>query len=171
MIIVYGANCMDKKEKAYGWLKENGVEYEIAEHEAVYTIEEMDRLGLKGKGCVCKNLFLRDAKGKRHFLVSFCGDKTADLKSLGELLGGVRLSFASEERLQKYLNLTKGSVTPLGVMYDTDSAIEVVLDADLEKENRIGVHPCENNATVFMDFADLERIISSNGNKVTVVRI
>ena len=161
---------MGKREDICEWLQEKGVVYELAEHPPVYTIEEMEKLGLCLRGNVCKNLFLRDAKGKRHFLVLISREKQADLKQLGERIG-VRFSFASEERLAKRLNLTKGSVTPLGIYYDREAAVEILVDQDLTGEPRLGVHPCENTATVFLDYRDLERLIRENGNRLTVVKL
>ena len=146
------------------------IDYEITEHPPVYTIDEMKNLGITHKGDVVKNLFLRDAKGKRHFLVLISREKQADLKQLGERIG-VRFSFASEERLAKHLNLAKGSVTPLGIYYDRKAAVEILVDQDLAGEPRLGVHPCENTATVFLDYRDLERLIRENGNRLTVVKL
>jgi Ala-tRNA(Pro) deacylase len=166
----YGETDMDKKTETLQWLNRNGVRYELVEHKAVFTIEEMDAVGVAQYGCVAKNLFLRDAKGKRHFLVSLVGHKSADLRALGERLG-VKLSFASEQRLQQYLNLSKGSVTPLGVLYDRKAAVEVILDAELSEQTRVGVHPCVNTASVFMAYPDLERLLRENGNKVTVLQL
>lgn len=161
---------MDKKTETLQWLDQNCVVYEVLEHPAVYTIEEMDKLGIQEKGHIWKNLFLRDAKGKRHFLVSLDGHKSVDLDRLGALLG-TKLSFASEERLQKYLNLSKGAVTPLGVLYDTAAAVEVILDQDLEGKEPIGLHPCDNTATVFLRYADILRLIKQNGNKLSVIAL
>lgn len=75
-----------------------------------------------------KNLFLRDAKGKRHFLVVLDKDKRADLKALQEQLSCSKLSFASEERLKKHLGLSRGSVTPLGILNDAQGMVELVFD-------------------------------------------
>ncbi len=91
------------KEEIKQNLENKGIQYRILEHPAVYTMAEMEQLGIFREGRVCKNLFLRDQKGKQHFLVSLPEEKQVDLKDLGEKLGGQRLSFASEERLQKYL--------------------------------------------------------------------
>ena len=102
------------KEEVKVFLKEKGIPFRWVEHKAVYTIEEMEELGLEKMEETAKNLFLRDQKGKNHFLVVIRADKQANLKELGEKLGGVRLSFASEERLEKYLGLKKGAVTPFG---------------------------------------------------------
>ena len=159
-----------KRADILRWLEETGTAYEMVEHDAAYTIEEMDAVLHCGKGEVCKNLFLRDQKGKRHFLVSFCFDKQADLKKLGEHIGS-KLSFASEERLEKHLNLTKGSVTPLGVFYNRENTVEVYLDSDLETFGTVGVHPCDNTATVFLSFADLVRLIRESGNPLTITKL
>ena len=102
----------DVRKKVYEALDKMNIKYEVVEHEPVYTMEDMDRLGLTKKGTLCKNLFLRDAKGKRHFLVTADENTKVDLKSLGKKLGAGNLSFASEERLEKYLGLKQGSVTP-----------------------------------------------------------
>ncbi|MEA4854064.1 MAG: prolyl-tRNA synthetase associated domain-containing protein [Christensenella sp.] len=161
---------MANKEEILEWLAQNSVAYEIMAHEPVMTIEDMERDGICRCGNVCKNLFLRDGKGKRHFLVCVGKDKTVDLKKLGEAVGA-RLSFASEERLEKYLNLKKGAVTPLGIFYDKDAAVEVYFDRDLVGEKRLGVHPGVNTATVFLDCADVRRLVEANGNRFTLLAL
>lgn len=152
-------------------LEELSIPYKLTEHEAVFTIGQMEGLHLGEYGHVAKNLFLRDAKGKRHFLITLCGDKQADLKTLGAKLGGVRLSFASEERLERLLKLKKGAVTPLGSINDEANAVEIILDMDLEKKERIGVHPNENTATVWLSYPELCRYIESCGSSFTRLEI
>ena len=124
---------MSDRSAALARLDALGVAYELSEHPAVFTIEDMEQLGLTGSGTVCKNLFLRDAKGRRHFLVVIPGNCRADLKSIETQLGSTRLSFASAERLQRYLGLIGGEVTPLGIINDPDAAVEVVFDRQLKK--------------------------------------
>ena len=139
----------EQKQRVYDALNKLGIKYEVVEHEPVHTMEDMDRLGLPEKGTLCKNLFLRDAKGKRHFLIT-CGENTkVDLKSLGRQLGAGNLSFASEERLEKYLGLKQGSVSPFGLMNDKN----------LSKCKSLGIHPLENTATVFLSFKDLDKFL------------
>jgi len=104
---------MDVQERVFERLNALNIKYEVVNHPAVFTIEEMDSLGITLNGDVCKNLFLRDEKGKRHFLVVLSKDKKADLKNIQKQLGSTRLSFASAERLEKYLKLKKGEVIPL----------------------------------------------------------
>ena len=132
---------MNRQKKVFQLLDELNIEYEVTNHPAAFTIEEMDQLNLSQYGHVCKNLFLRDAKGARHFLVVLSKDKKADLVSLQAQLGCSKLSFASEARLEKYLQLQKGSVTPLGVINDVSRSVEVVFDDTLPARQRLGVPP------------------------------
>ena len=152
-------------------LKELGIQYELIEHKAVFNMEEMDALGkdfFKG-ATICKNLCLRDQKGKRHFLVTMKEEKQANLAEIAKSCLATKLSFASEERLKKYLNLTPGAVTPLAIINDEQKAVEVILDKDLFKEEKIGVHPGVNTATVIISPADLEKYIKANGNKLKMM--
>lgn len=162
---------MSAQEKVFEKLKELNVKYEVMNHPAVFTIEEMDALNITEQGDVCKNLFLRDEKGKRHFLVVLDKDKKADLKDIQKQLGSTRLSFASAERLDKYLKLQKGEVTPLGVINDEEGSVEVVFDNDLIGKTKLGVHPNDNTATVWISFEDLKKVIDHNGNKIKYLNI
>ena len=153
----------------YAYLDGMGISYEVEEHAPVFTIDEMWELGIKGS--VCKNLFLRDAKGRQHFLVVLPGDRQADLGALAAALGSSKLSFASEERLMKHLGLTKGSVTPLAVIQDPDHTVQVLLDESLTGMDRLGVHPLVNTATLWISGADLLRFVRSCGNPVKIVSI
>ncbi|MCI5679473.1 MAG: prolyl-tRNA synthetase associated domain-containing protein [Bacteroidales bacterium] len=157
------------KQEIRAFLDEKGFAYEWVEHKAVYTIDEMEALGLEDMEDIAKNLFLRDQKGKRHFLIVIRANKQANLKELGEKLGIGRLSFASEERLEKYMKLKKGSVTPLGVLNDETCAVEVFFDEDFLKMKKIGVHPNENTASVYLETEDLLQIIRQHGNPLEIV--
>ena len=152
------------KRRALDKLTDLGLAWTLTEHEAVYTIEEMERLHLPEGGAVCKNLFLRDYKGKNHYLVVLRKDKRADLQALAALLGSTPLSFASPERLRTRLGVEKGAVTPLGVVNDDGHTVRVILDRDLQKEELLGVHPNVNTATVWLRPAELEAYIRDCGN-------
>lgn len=162
---------MNQREKVFERLDAMGIQYEVMDHPAVFTIEEMENLEVTQYGDVCKNLFLRDEKGKRHFLVVLDKDKKADLKGIQKQLDCTKLSFASEERLCKYLQLSKGEVTPLAIINDPGCAVEVVLDRDLAGRSRLGVHPNDNTATVWLSFDALKKIIEQNGNRLHFVTI
>lgn len=162
---------MDKKQKVFQKLDDLNISYEVVYHPAVFTIEEMDTLGMDDRGDIVKNLFLRDDKGKNHFLVVVEKNKKVDLKKLHNQLGSSRLGFASEERLEKYLQLSKGAVTPFGVINDETCAVNVVFDKDLINRKKLGVHPNDNKATVFISFDDLKRVIECNGNRIIYAEI
>ena len=162
---------MEEKQKVYDKLNSMGIKYEIINHPAVYTIDEMDNLGISEKAEVCKNLFVRDAKGKKHYLIVLCKDKKANLADLAEQIGSTKLSFASDERLDKYLGLKKGAVSPLGIINNITKDVTTVFDKDLVEKKNLGVHPNDNTATVVMTFDDLNRVITENGNAVKFVNI
>ena len=128
-------------------LNELGIHYELDEHEAAFTIEAVIKLGLNKKGMMPVNLFLRDANGKRHFLVIHDGEKQTDLKKLREQIGCSRLSFGSEERLMKHLGLIKGSVSPFGLINNANHDVEVIIDESIQGQKILGFHPNINKYT------------------------
>ena len=119
------------KEATLAWLDEQGIPYEKLEHKAVFTMEEMDEAGISARGGVVKNLFLRDGKGKNHFLVVVPEEKRVNLIDLSAQLCASKLSFASVDRLEKYLGVVQGAVSPLGILNDAEHVVEVVFDRDL----------------------------------------
>lgn len=162
---------MDKKEKVYKYLDELHISYQVSTHPPIYTIEEIEQYDIPDKDKIAKNLFLRNDNGKKHYLLTIRQDKQVDLKSLREKIGSSRLSFASEDRLQKQLGLLKGSVTPLGVINNEDCKVEVYFDCDLVDEERIGVHPNENDATVWISYQDIKKAVESSGNYFATIEI
>ena len=160
------------REKVLNKLNELSINYKEIEHIPVYTIEDMDNLGnIFDNAKICKNLFVRDQKGKRHFLVVLPEEKRAPLSDIAEKIGSTKLSFASEERLMKYLKLEPGSVTPLSVINDETNEVEVVFDEELKKEKLLGVHPCVNTSTILLSPDELEKYIKSNNNKLKYIKI
>ena len=160
----------DQKQRVYDALDKLKIKYEVVEHEPVYTMEDMDRLGLPEKGTLCKNLFLRDSKGKRHFLVTCEEDKKVDLKALGRQLGGGNLSFASEDRLEKYLGLKQGSVTPFGLMNDTEHRVRLLIEREVYEAEYLSCHPCICTSSLKLKTAEvLEKLLPHTGHTVTVV--
>lgn len=160
------------KEKVLNKLKELNINYKEIEHTPVYTIEDMDNLGnIFENAKICKNLFVRDQKGKKHFLVVLPEEKRAPLADIATKIGSTKLSFASEERLMKYLKLEPGSVTPLSVINDETNEVEVVFDEDLKKEEMLGVHPCVNTSTILLTPDSLEKYVTANNNKLKYIKI
>lgn len=162
---------IDKSAAVFEKFAELGIEYERIDHPAIYTMEEMDALGIFEKGIIGKNLFLRDNKGKRHFLVFVYGDKHTDLSAIQDELGIKHVSFGSAERLDKFLGLTKGSVSPLGVINDREAAVEFIIDSDFKNCPCVGVHPNQNTSIVWLSFEDLLKVIKDNGNKIDFIKI
>lgn len=162
---------MNKKEKALKKLDELNIKYRLIDHPPVYTIEEMENLNLEEKGHIVKNLFLKNSNGKKHYLVVLKGDKKADLKSIRHQIESTALSFASEERLKKHLDLLKGAVTPLGIINDEQHCVNIVIDKDLRNQNIIGVHPNVNTSTVFINYNDMIKFINNFGNEILYVNI
>ena len=159
------------KKEVYALLNKKGVSYEAVEHEAVFTMEEMERAGINAHGCICKNLFLRDTKGRQHYLVTVPDERRVDLKWLSASLGTSKLSFASAERLDKYLDVPQGSVSPLGLLNDETASVIFVPDASLAALPAVGVHPNDNTATVWMQADDLVRLVRENGNEMEFVEL
>ncbi|MBE6881903.1 MAG: 4-(cytidine 5'-diphospho)-2-C-methyl-D-erythritol kinase [Ruminococcaceae bacterium] len=166
----YGCS-LDKSASVYNKFSELGIDYERVDHPAVYTMDEMDSLGIFNKGVVGKNLFLRDNKGHRHFLVFVYGDKHTNLAAIESELGIKHVSFGSAERLDKYLGLTKGSVSPLGVINDKNAEVEFIIDKEFADYPCVGVHPNQNTSTVWLTFEDLIKVIKENGNKIDFINI
>ena len=162
---------MTNRQAIINWLDAEGIRYTLVEHAPAYDMEDIVAMGIDTHGPVAKNLFLRDSrKGKHHWNVTVLGDARVDLVKLGEAIGE-RLSFASEERLERYLHLKKGEVTPLGVFFDTENAVEVLFYSRLEGCEVIGVHPCDISATVFIAFDDLKRCLERCGNAVGMITL
>ena len=156
---------MNEKEQVLSVLDDLGIAYEVIEHPPVHTMEDMDALGIFTKGEACKNLFLRNANGKIHYVVSMLKDKHPDIQTtLRSQLGSSRLSFGSDERLQKHLGLLPGAVSPFGILNDPAHDVVVALDREILSREYVGFHPNVNTAFVWLRPADLVRFIEAEGN-------
>ena len=160
-----------ERDLVYDKLNELKIKYTVIEHPPVYTIEEMDSLGIFNDVNICKNLFVRNDKGNKHYLIVIRKDKQADLKEISARISESRLSFASEERLLKHLGLKKGEVTPLGIINDEEHSVIILLDKDLDGKKPLGVHPNDNSATVVITFYSLIKYIKHFGNKLNTITI
>ena len=155
---------MTDKEGVLDYLKGEGIEFGIDEHVPVYTIEEMERLDMPNREYIAKNLFVRDDKKRCYCLIVVRKDKTVNLKELRTKIGTRPLSFASEDDLARLLGLTKGAVTPFGILNDESHSVRVVMDSDFLQCPLMGVHPNVNTSTVWISPTDMRRIIESHGN-------
>jgi Ala-tRNA(Pro) deacylase len=151
------------------FLRQHDIAAARHEHPAVMTVEESERLVPKLPGAKTKNLFLRDRKGARHFLVTAPHDIAVDLEALGAALGAGRLGFASPERLRKHLGLTPGAVSLLGLVNDEAGAVEFVIDRSLWEAGAVHAHPLVNTATMVVSHADLERFLAATRHAPRVI--
>jgi Ala-tRNA(Pro) deacylase len=153
------------------FLSEHGIAAARHEHPPVMTVEESLRLVPKLPGAKTKNLFLRDKKGRRHFLVTVPHDVAVDLGALGAALGVSGVGFASAERLQKHLGIKPGSVSLLGLVNDEAHAVEFVIDRSLWDAEAVHAHPLTNTATMVVMHADLERFLGATGHPPRVIDV
>lgn len=161
---------MLNKIKIYELLDSRGIPYAVTEHEAVYNMAELSHVDLPYLEDVAKNLFVRDDKKRNYYLITVKGDKRVDLKAFRNTHGTRPLRLASAEDLAAMLKLDPGSVTPLGLLNDDDSRVSFYLDQEfLQGKGKIGCHPNDNTATVWMDSGDLIRMIEDHGNSVHIV--
>lgn len=159
----------EKEQKVYDLFAELSIEYKRYEHPPVYTVEEANQYWQDIEGAHAKNLFLRNNKGNRHYLVVLEESKNADLKVLSEKLGAGKLSFASERRLLENLGLETGAVSPFGLINDQNRAVVAVVDRELSRFELVNFHPNVNTATVTISYADFEKFLKHCGNELVFV--
>jgi Ala-tRNA(Pro) deacylase len=159
------------EQQVYDTLDRLGIAFARFRHPPVFTVEEAEQYWAGIPAAHCKNLFLRNAKGTRHYLVRLGPSKKADLRALSSRLGDDKLSFASPDRLMRFLHLTPGAVSPFGLIHDSARDVIVVLDADLPGTERVGFHPNVNTATITLPTADFLRFLEARGNVVRRVVI
>jgi Ala-tRNA(Pro) deacylase len=147
------------------------IPYELFEHPPVNTADEAAVQWKAIPGAAVKNLFLRNKKGDRHYLVILGIEKQANLRQLVKVIGDDRLSFGSPERLQKYLAVTPGSVSPLGLIHDSGRAVRVIVDSDLLTVERLIFHPNDNTASLTIAAAGFVKFLEARGNSVRWVSL
>ena len=159
-----------KEMRSYALLDSLGLKYRRVDHEHADTIEACEQVeGLLG--CkICKNLFLTNRQQTDFYLLVMPGEKPFKTKLLSKQIGSARLSFASAEHMEKYLDITPGSVSILGLMNDKGGAVRLLVDRDLLKEEYFGCHPCINTSSLRLKTADvLEKLLPAMGHEPTFV--
>ncbi len=145
----------EKEIEIYNLLDSLEVEYYRTDHEAVMTIsacEEVDQvLGTK----ICKNLFLCNRQKTAFYLLLIPGHKALMTKELSAQIPTSRLSFASGEHMEKYLNVTPGSATVMGLLFDSEKRVQLLIDEELLAEEEFGCHPCVNTSSIKFQTRDL----------------
>lgn len=155
----------------YQFLAEHQVGYQRYDHPAVFTCEEAERLVPDMPAAKTKNLFLRDRKGKRHFLVVVGYEKQVDLAALSKVLPCSRLSMGSPERLKARLGVEPGSVTILALANDANNEVELVFDQPIAEADAVRCHPLVNTATLLLKSPELKRFLEATGHQPTILDV
>ncbi len=161
----------NKKKKVLDTLEKLGISYEIYDHPPAPTVEEASKYWDGIEATHCKNLFFRNHKGNRHYLVIIEYSQVLDIRDLEKNLKQGKISFASEKRMEKYLGLTPGSVSVFGLINDLENHVTLFLDENLKKASRISFHPNINTSSVVISFSDFERFLEWTGNNYEYLKL
>jgi Ala-tRNA(Pro) deacylase len=153
------------------FLKEHAIPFTHQEHAAVFTSEQARLLVPALPGFSAKNLFLRNKKGNRYFLLALADAKTPNLKALAVTLGTSNLSLASPQRLKEVLGITPGAVSLLALVNDSSHLVEVLVDQDLWKADAVQCHPLVNTATLVISIAGLNQFLKLTGHTPRLIAI
>lgn len=150
-------NRLDKEIRVYDFLDKLGIQYQRIDHEAAMTMEACEEidLALGDNTTICKNLFLCNRQETDFYLLLMPGDKPFKTKDLSAQIHSARLSFAKPEYMEKYLDITPGSVSVLGLMNDSEKKVQLLIDEDVMKEPYFGCHPCINTSSLKFTTEDL----------------
>lgn len=169
------ADCegrLDKEIRTYDFLDHLGIAYQRLDHEAAETMEGCREIDEALQATICKNLFLCNRQETQFYLLMMPGDKKFKTKDLSRELGVSRLSFASEENMLRYLDITPGSVSVMGLMNDTGNRVRLVIDEEVLQGTEIGCHPCINTSSIKFATKDLtDKIIPAMHHEFTVVHL
>ena len=155
---------MTKKEQVLQLLAELDISYDIYEHPPVPTVEEALPYWNKIDATHCKNLFFRNHKGNRHYLVILKHEQQLIIRDLEQRLKQGKISFASPRRMERYLGLSGGSVSLFGIINDSENHVHLFLDAELKSAKKISFHPNENTATIVISFESFLKFLDWSGN-------
>ena len=177
MVLVDGrpADCtgrLDKEIRSYDFLDNLGVSYQRIDHEAAMTMEACEAIDRVLDATICKNLLLCNRQCTSFYLLMIPGNKVFKTSELSKQIGSSRLSFASPEYMEKFLDITPGSVSVLGLMNDKENQVQLLIDEDVLKGEYFGCHPCINTSSLRLRTADLmEKIIPALGHEPRLVTL
>lgn len=150
---------LEKEIRVYDYLDRLNIEYERIDHEVAMTMEACQEIDRALEATICKNLFLCNRQETSFYLLMMPGDKKFKTKELSKQIGTSRLSFAKDEYMLKYLDITPGSVSVMGLMNDKEKKVRLVMDEEVTKGEYIGCHPCINTSSIRLKTADLMNVI------------
>ena len=163
---------LKKEARVYDLLDELDIEYWRIDHEAAQTMEDCEAVDRMLDAVICKNLFLCNRQKTKFYLLMMPGDKAFKTKELSTQIQSARLSFAPEEYMEKFLDITPGSVSVMGLMNDTENQVQLLVDADVLEGEYLGCHPCINTSTLLMKTSDVkEKILPALNHEYQVVEL
>ena len=162
---------MNPEEKVLKTLQYLNIDYEYHSHPPAPTIEIALKHWKNIDATHCKNLFFRNHKGNRHYLVILEYKQHLAIKDLEKKLKQGKLSLASDKRLQKYLGLQPGSVSPFGLINDTENHVFVFLDSNLKRSEKISFHPNINTASLVISYRDFEKFLNWTKNSYEYIKL
>ncbi|MBR5125440.1 MAG: prolyl-tRNA synthetase associated domain-containing protein [Oscillospiraceae bacterium] len=177
MILVQGRpetndGRLDKEIRCYDFLDKLGVSYQRIDHAAAMTMEDCEAVDRVLDATICKNLLLCNRQCTEFYLLMIVGEKVFKTSVLSKQIGSSRLSFAAPEYMERYLDITPGSVSVLGLMNDHENHVHLLIDEDILKGEYFGCHPCINTSSLRLRTDDLmERIIPAMGHEPRMVTI
>lgn len=162
---------LQKEKRVYDFLDSLLIEYLRIDHEEANTMEACKEIDEALQATVCKNLFLCNTQKTKFYLLMMPGDKKFKTKDISAQINSPRLSFAPPEYMEKYLDITPGSVSVLGLMNDKDNRVKLLVDEEVVKGEYIGCHPCINTSSLKIKTKDMvEIIIPAMKHDITYVR-
>ena len=155
----------------FDFLDSHEIRYSWYEHPEAPTIEIARQYWHQDGSKHCKNLFFRNHKGNRHYLVCFDCEQSMAIHDLEHLLHQGKLSFASEQRMERWLGLKPGSVSPFGLINDTENHVHLFLDSKLRDYPSLSFHPNDNRATVVIELSEFLRYLEIVGNTYEFIEL
>jgi Ala-tRNA(Pro) deacylase len=162
---------MKGQKELYELLEKLEIRFEYHEHPPLATIEDAIIHWKDYNSGRCKNIFFRNHKGNRHYLVILEHLRQLDIHDLEKRLRQGKLSFASDQRLKKYLGLDPGSVSPFGLINDTENHVHLFIDEKLKESDRLAFHPNVNTATLVISKTDFLRFLDYTGNSYEFLKL
>lgn len=155
---------LDKEIRTYDLLDRLAISYDRVDHEALMTMEACAEVDKILDSFICKNLFLTNAQKTKFYLLMMPGDKKFRTKDLSAQINSARLSFAGEEYMEKFLDITPGSVSVMGLMNDKENHVQLLMDEDVLNGEYIGCHPCINTSSIKLKIKDLLEVFLKEVN-------
>lgn len=168
-------NCdkrLEKEIKVYDFLDKININYEMIDHDAANNMEIYEKVDAALPATACKNLFLVNRQGTKFYLLMMPREKDFRTRYLKEQLGLAHLSFAGEDYMKEYLNVTPGSVSIMGLIFDTNKKVELIIDEDVIRGEYVRFHPCIFTSSIRIKTEDFkEKLLDALSHEPVYVDI